>query len=120
MTSSVNTMVTIQTLKNSTVIGNRPPKSKNEPLTNCITEFTNILNSIQNQKSIAYICDDYNIDLLKIPENVNIKSLGFHSKISLPTWLGNCVIIKPLVCKKNLHTHITIANNSVFIIFKLK
>ena len=40
-----------QTSKKSTVIGNiyRPPKSKNEPLHTFITEFTNILSSIQNK-----------------------------------------------------------------------
>ena len=69
----------------STVIGNvyRAQKSKNGPLNTFITECTNILSSIQNKKSSAYMCGDYNIYLLKIKKNINImssKTVKFYKK----------------------------------------
>ncbi len=81
----------------SIIVGNiyRPPKSKNVYLSSFITEFSNILNLIQNRKSLAYICGDYNIDLLCIQQKRLhseffdlIISTGFHPKISLPTRIG--------------------------------
>ena len=79
------------------IIGNiySPPKSKNGLLSTFIFEFSSILNKVLKNKSLVYICGDFNIDLLKICEKRlyseyfdNLLSEGFHPKIILPTRLG--------------------------------
>ena len=60
-----------------------------------INEFLSILNKVQKNKSLVYICGDFNIDLLKILEKKlyseyfdNLLCEGFYPKIILPTRLG--------------------------------
>ena len=105
MTTSVKTLwesqfieISNQTFKKSTIIENvyRPPKSRNEPTT-FITEFTNILSSIQNKRNycIYMWCLQHRCIKNSIKHQYNylffynIMSLGFHPKISLTTRLGN-------------------------------
>ena len=57
-----------------------------------IEEFSSFMNCVRNLKHVAYLCGDYNIDLLKVKDKAHyceyydeIISHGFFPKITLPT-----------------------------------
>ena len=57
-----------------------------------LAEFSTLLQRVKNLNKLSYICEDYNIDLLKVKINPrfgeffdNIISSGFFPKITLPT-----------------------------------
>ena len=63
-----------------------------------IDEFTSFLTTIKNMKHSAFICGDFNIDLLKIGSNRHFSSYfdsvisnGFFPRITLPTRLSEAI-----------------------------
>lgn len=79
------------------IIGNvyRRPSAPVEDLTNFISEFSETIHKINLKSKNAYICGDFNIDLLKLNSNCHyndfyetITSQGFFPKITRPTRLS--------------------------------
>ena len=104
LTNNVSNMfehLTIEMWQNSAICNKylissvyRPPTSLVEDLTIFIDEFTAFLGESEHRK--AYICGDFNINLLKINENINynifyenVTSHGFIPQITLPTRLSD-------------------------------
>ena len=80
--------------------------------TQFVNEFTSFLTSIKNLKHSAFICGDFNIDLLKVGINRhcssyfdNVTSKGFFPRITLPTRLSNTVNINSNTLIDNILTN---------------
>lgn len=74
----------------------RPPHNHVNELTSFIDSFNEILLNFQNSNTTAYICGDFNIDLLKIQSDIHsndflesIFTNGFLPSMTLPTRLSN-------------------------------
>ena len=94
----------------SVIIGNiyRPSPNTNAVCQTFINEFIPILEHLQRDNREVTIAGDFNIDLLKINDDVvfcdyfnSILSLGFFPKITLPTRLSDrsCTLIDNFLCK---------------------
>ena len=94
----------------SIIIGNiyRPPPNTNAVCQTFINEFIPILEHLQRDNRKVIIAGDFNIDLLKINDNVvfcdyfnSILSQSFFPKITLPTRLTDrsCTLIDNFLCK---------------------
>ena len=75
-------------------VGNvyRLPLYRVDDVTLFTHEYTNLLNLLRARSNFVYICDAYNIDILKMCSNnayntfyENVISCGFAPKITLPT-----------------------------------
>ena len=93
----------------SIIIGNiyRPPPNTAVVCQTFIKDFIPILENLQRDNREVIIAGDFNIDLLKIYENVfcdyfnSIMAQSFIPKITLPTRLSsrNCTLIDNFLCK---------------------
>ena len=94
----------------SVIIGNiyRPPPNTNAVCQTFVNELIPILEHLQRDNREVTIAGDFNIDLLKINDNVvfcdyfnSILSLSFFPKITLPTRLSDrsCTLIDNFLCK---------------------
>ena len=81
-----------------------------------IDEFTNLLTVIDSKSLKAYICGDYNLNLLKINSDTrfnmlfkNLTSLGFFPKITLPTRISRnaSILIDNIFTNNTNHNHIS-------------
>ena len=96
------------------IIGNvyRPPNNTNDIYQTFTTEFSAILENLQNKNCEVIIAGDYNIDLLKINDNPTFGNSfnspvaqSFFPQITLPTRFSdrNCTIIDNFLCKFTKH-----------------
>ena len=99
-------IITIQNKQNPSVkyiIGDiyRPPHDKVSELEQFIDEFNLITQTFEELNYRAYLCGDYNIDLLQIDNSEkinlfyqNLTMSGFFPKITLPTRLSETACCK--------------------------
>ena len=114
-------LITIQNKQNPSVkyiIGGiyRPPHDKVSELEQFIDEFNLITQTFEELNYRAYLCGDYNIDLLQIDNSDKINLLyqnltmsGFFPKITLPTRLSEtaCTLIDIVITNNIKCNHIS-------------
>ena len=116
-----SSLIEVYPTSNKTVkylIGNlyRIPSDLIDETDRFIDEFTNLLTVIDSKSLKAYICGDYNLNLLKINSDTrcntlfeNLTSLGFIPKITLPTRISRnaSTLIDNIFTNNTNHNHIS-------------
>ena len=116
-----SSLIEVYPTSNKTVkylIGNlyRIPSDLIDKTDRFIDEFTNLLTVIDSKSLKAYICGDYNLNLLKINSDTrcntlfeNLTSLGFIPKVTLPTRISRnaSTLIDNIFTNNTNHNHIS-------------